>query len=167
MDKQEVNSLKDSIQYLQRLAIEGQSKFLYFLVGLTFAILGLSLQTTRPVTWVTQISWVMLLSSGLVGIFRIESDPKGRMMESYKLTAEYFKLQFKEARIQGRGVEDESTGDPVPVDEAINKQAVWEKMADERVKKIFWEQEWRYKIQMWAFILGVIGLAVDKIFAFN
>ena len=88
-------------------------------------------------------------------------------MESYKLTAEYFKLQFKEARIQGRGVEDESTGDPVPVDEAINKQAVWEKMADERVKKIFWEQEWRYKIQMWAFILGVIGLAVDKIFAFN
>jgi len=154
----------DHIEYLQRLAIEGQTKFNYFLIGLTFAILGLSLQTTHQVTLVTKISWMTLLVSGLVGVFRLEWDPSIRMIESRKYYAEYLKSQFEKVKMQRRPVVHQSTSEPLSVDELIKKQGESEKFFDNRIGEIRWKQQWRYNIQIWTFVLGVVGLAADKIF---
>lgn len=54
-----------------RISIESQSKFTYFMLGLTFAILGLSIQITdqNEVTHIILLSWVILLISAVGGTF--------------------------------------------------------------------------------------------------
>jgi len=63
------------------LGAEVQQKFQFFVVALTFGILSLSVQTAAFGTPVPSripelLGWVLLLTSGTVGLWRLEGTPR-------------------------------------------------------------------------------------------
>ena len=88
------------------IAVNLQSKFEFYLLGLTFAILGLSVQTAVfGVSMVADgfelLGWLSLLASGLVGILRGEWVPVAYRIMSKQESLERKISQIEEAAQHG------------------------------------------------------------------
>lgn len=161
------NDSGDRAWYLQRFAIESQSKYVYFMVGLTFAILGLSIETTDNPTWLTQIAWVFLLTSALWGIFKIQWDPVFAKLNASKLEEGRSVTQLQEAMLKGMTLINPSTGKvwtPEELGKHIMNKTKMVNNFDQKLDKISRENTWRFRIHTWSFIAGLFTLAIDKIF---
>ena len=151
--------------YLQRLALESQIKFTYFLVGLSFAIVGLSIQITDQPSLVTYFSWLLLILSGLSGIFRLTWNPVAIRANFERLRAEDLKTELERAALQGTTIMvDQSTGEKTPIQSFIQGRESFIGTMKKKYKDISRKQSWRYNIQIWSFVIGILGLACDKIF---
>jgi len=72
--KDNITEARELSEYYIRRWIEGLEKFLYFMVGLNFAVLGISVQVTKHLTWITVGSWAFLLISAFSGIYLVLLD---------------------------------------------------------------------------------------------
>ena len=165
MAEDDKESSTNTAEFLQRLAVEGQVKFTYFMVGLAFAIVGLSIQTGDQISPLTESSWLALIVSGLSGILRLSWNSIAFKANLEKLRAEDVKSELERAALSGTKIMvSQSNGKQTPIEKMIEGR----KTAIEEFKKVFdeiaWKQTWRYNIQIWSFVAGILGLASDKIF---
>ena len=154
----------DVTDYLERQATESATKFVYFMVALTFSILGLSIQTTTSVTWLTQISWTALLISAMSGIFRIQWEPPLWHLNAEKIRAERIRSSLESIKSSGRPLFEQGTRKRLNPEDLIKNHDEFIQGADKQFTDTAWKQEWRYRIHLWSFVFGIFGLAIDKIF---
>ena len=151
---------------LQRISIESQNKYAYFMVGLTFAILGLSIEITDNITWITIVSWSCFLLSAIGGIFYIQWNFTYYSANGKKIEAENKYSSLEKYRAEGRAFLDPSTR-KVWTEEEIKKEmnSIHEgiKSIKGQMDKIWKNQFRRFNIQTWGFMAGIIGLWTDKI----
>ena len=72
---------------VRKIGIDVQTKFDFYLLALTFTILGLAVQTATDVTellctLVELASWVLFLLSGIFGLYRLAWLPVGYILEA-------------------------------------------------------------------------------------
>lgn len=164
MEDQKQDPDLDDVKYFEREAGVNQRKFLYFMIGLTFAVLGLSIQVSDNVTLITKIAWVSLMVSGLFGIMRVEWDNSVLMWNRDLAERLLYKSQLEEAKRSGAIMVDKKDHNTVlDVDEWIRIQDKSIARINKALDKLGGKQEWRYNIHMWGFVIGIMGLAIDKI----
>jgi hypothetical protein len=151
------------------LANKLKERFEFYVIALTFTILGLSIQTAKFGSYIAPdilelLGWAFLFISGLVGLSRLEWLPVAYKVfgELDKKTAEI--NQLKQAKESGR------TNVPVigdgrefaPVDEVINKYSLAESKLDLQIKKLIKWTLIKYQIHKWAFVLGLFFLLASR-----
>lgn len=69
-DKQGQDDTELAFQIIKSVT-ESSMKFTFFLVGLTFAILGVDVQITVAADVATILGWLVLLTSGVSGVLKV------------------------------------------------------------------------------------------------
>lgn len=99
-------SEESASQANQRIAVEIQTKFEFWLVGLIFAVLALAVQTATftggEVGQLCELAaWIALLLAGLMGIWRLEWTPPLYHMASRKSRGEAILSEVRKQRLSG------------------------------------------------------------------
>lgn len=116
---------------------EKEIKFCYFITGLSFAIVGLSIQTAPSINCVCInaieiVSWIGFLISGLSGIFYLKSNYESHYAEAGFIEAYYLNDQEKMAK------------------------------RDKKFKRVIKRSKMAYVIRNWAFVISIVFLAVSR-----
>lgn len=166
----------DRADFLEKHSIETATKFMYFMVGLTFAILGLSVESTMEITRVTQISWFILVLAGFAGILRIEWYPSVLLGEILKLRKEILSSWLNKAKevsnspVGSKWLAEEESGMTLEKLNEVLKEyrSLKEKSGlDRKWYYKNWVQKTLYFTQIFGFPVGVTGLLVDRVIWLN
>ncbi len=147
-----------------------QEKLHFYVIALTFTVLGLSIQTSTfghslLADLVELIAWLSLLGSGLIGLWRVEGTP--HLYDLYALRSTY------DTRAQGlrkvesqdvRSVTSLEDGLEHPIGEALHNAVASVSIIDEQLKP--WQNtlKARYRWQRGLFVAGFILLVVSRAF---
>jgi len=152
-------------------AVELQSKFEFYLIALTFSILGLSIQTAAFGSHLAAdgfeiAGWLTLFFSGIVGLLRGESVPVAYQIDSKIVSVKRRKEEIGEARERWVDVQ-------IPFTEGGKETVLSGKQAEEKFDSViadlgrqFKRTEnkviRRYQVMKWAFLIGVGFLVVAR-----
>lgn len=147
------------------LARDLSHRFEYYLIGLVFTILGLSIQTSslskEHFQYLFELfAWISLLVSGLLGLWRLEYIPV-----AYR---EYSRQQVEEGRLNliGKGTPIVSMNDEEWSDEETREAVISLKVniaeRKARLSKLERSLLRRYKIHRWAFVIGIVSLMISR-----
>jgi hypothetical protein len=138
-------SVERDIERRDRLS----EKFDFFFLGLAFAVLGLSIQTasfgeSKIADSAQLLGWASLLSSGLVGLKRMEELPNFYSMR--------VGLEAAAAAIALRGIEQIGKGEALNIGEG---EEIGKRIRDSRdaIAKRTWA---RFVRQKWLFLAGMV-----------
>ena len=149
-------------------AAEYQQRFDFYVVGLTFVLLGASIQTSgfgaSPVADVLEIgAWASLLVAGLLGLSRLEAFPRGHRID--EVTSHHKDQRLRIADDQRRGitlVQAANDGSTWPIAEQlemhnseIEKAKVTRQAIDDLVSS-------RYVWARRLFVLGIVALVLAR-----
>ena len=145
-------------------SIQIQQKFEFYFLALVFTILGLSIQTAQLSFWLQGIleiaGWLLLLTSGLVGLSRMEWIPV-----AYKGHSELVRRRaFLQGANTGRSLMSESGQ---IMSDAEARQFVKDvedsiKEAEPRMERIKRRHETKTFIHKWFFVAGVALLMISR-----
>jgi hypothetical protein len=148
-------------------AINIKDKFQFYFLALVFTILGLSIQTSKFISYPQAIveifAWASLLCSGLAGLSRMEWLPLS--YEHYSKLVEQ-KAFLREAK-PGRQIINES-GEIMPPLEVKQFIRDVNSRIEERASfmdKLQRKEKIQYFIHKWLFVVGLIFLAVSRAIA--
>ena len=150
------------------VANEIQRKFQFYLVALALGALALSVQTANfhgppPADIAELLGWLLLLSSGVVGLWRLEGLPAIYHAMGLQNRAEeaVYRLQVNQERgVPGVTVLDEDREEPIGT-----SIAKWQKTAEEAAKivaKLNRPANRKYQVQRYAFLGGIVCLMVSR-----
>ncbi|MCX7006592.1 MAG: hypothetical protein NTY53_04975 [Kiritimatiellaeota bacterium] len=142
-------------------------KLEFYFLGLTFTLLGLSIQTFKPTNFLSAdlveiTGWLLLLISGLVGLSRLEWIPIGLGVKAREEYLDEAHRSLKEAQSSGEPVFDISSHQQINVFEL---REVAEKSLEEvrnRDKKLDRKHYAKYKAQKSLFLVGLIALLLAR-----
>lgn len=145
-----------------------QVKFEFYLVALTFTVLGLSVQTAKFGGLVVAdalelFSWVVLLLSGLFGLWRLEWSPvfyhvSDRRDWSHEI-ARQARRQISSG-VQQVGVSGEDR--TFPVDEIVRMHEEAVSRFDKELDGLQNRQLKKYRVQRATLLVGMVGLVVAR-----
>lgn len=150
------------------VAQQQQEKLHFYLLSLVFTLLGLSVQTSKlgasPIAdWLELAGWLFLLLSGLAGLWYMEMNPVIRLKMAQK--SEFEEYAFKLMELQRRGQTHihvlESSSD-VLISEMIKNRQDAVAALGPYIAKLEGHQFWRYTVFRYAFVLGVVLIAVAR-----
>lgn len=151
----------------REIAIEQQHKLQFYLISLVFTLLALAVQSAKlgssPLDGAEIAGWVVLLVSGLSGLWYLEMNPtlRVKMAQRDELAEDASKL--REALAAGQyTVLVKKAGRTEPTAPMLQKRE--QAMAALDVKMRSWER-WqlvRYKVCKVAFVVGLVFLAVAR-----
>ena len=136
-----------------RIAQQAQQKFAFYWVGLTFAILGLALQTTNlqggPVTIVTEVAArLVLLVTGVLWLVYLE----GIAPQYIQFAAKAAVKATLEAMLSGYPAQPQDI-------EKVRQQL---EHVDERVRTLGQISMLKYRFFKWTFVVGVFLLLIAR-----
>lgn len=142
---QEKTDLGKKVEKWYESCYEQEIKFCYFITGLSFAILGLSIQTTPPTICVylkiiELVSWFGFLLAGSSGIFYLKSEYESLYAFGDSLSAKY---QNNQKLMEER-----------------DKKLMEER--DKRIKRVFKSSKIALNIRNWAFMISIVFLAISR-----
>lgn len=147
-----------------------QEKFEFYVVALTFTILGLSIQTaTFGVNIFADVSeligWVLLFISGLFGLWRLEWVPV--VIKNYAgISKAQRELQeYEVAQEHGQElvpVEDDERGQ-IPIQELITIRRQQIKEGEENANKVEKNTTNRYLVHKVTFVFGLLALLLARL----
>ena len=153
------DAYKDNLE----LSIKASLKFDYFIIGLTFSILALAIQFGVESSLIFPgiaelLGWVFLLVSGIFGLSRLEWRPSYFELGANIVAS---KTGLQTAKAKRNLVADRDTLEPMDVNKAIQtRQDTIEKL-EKRESELQSAFRWKYQIQKWCFLSGLISLAVS------
>jgi len=144
-------------------------KFEFYFLGLTFTMLGLSIQTANfntsfPETvWLEIIGWIGLLISGLAGLSKVEhlspmlyvKDRVGSLSDILR------KLRAASSMGQYRAV-DADKGEWVNITEAIEGIDRNKQLYELERKRLSKWHTFKHHLQRYAFLIGLISIAAAR-----
>ena len=145
-------------------AIQTQQKFEFYMLGLVFTILGLSVQTAQFSSWAQSsleiAAWGALLVSGLAGLSRMEWIPVSYVFHA---DDEVQKSLVREAK-QGRSIMNTS-GQVLSSEEVHERVKKAEGEIERRtatMARIDHKHKVKYSIHKWLFVVAIILLMVSR-----
>lgn len=148
--------MKSMTENNQEISIRVQEKFEFYLLSLTFVILGLSIQTASFGSSMVSdgfelAAWILLLVSGLIGLSRMEWFP-----QLYKLAHEIeIKEQYGEKaklrKMRGETQILEEDRKQQPIEDSVNK-----------LKDLEEKNKLKYRRYRITFKLGIISLICGR-----
>lgn len=153
----------------REVAHQTQEKFEFYLLGLVFTLLGLSIQTANfgqstVADFCELIGWLSLFTSGLVGLWRIEYVPVWRTKLAYKDEFEGKIDELRELK-HTKGVKEAfvlETQTNQPIDERIRYYQNNISVLDPLIKKLERQNHWKYQTHRYCFVLGFSMLLVSR-----
>ena len=156
------DAYKDNLE----LSIKMSLKFDYFIIGLTFSILALAIQFGVESSLIFPgiaelLGWVFLLVSGIFGLSRLEWRPSYFELGAKIVASKTIVKDLQTAKAKRNSVADRDTLEPMDVNKAIQtRQDTIEKLK-KRESELQSAFRWKYQIQKWCFLSGLISLAVS------
>lgn len=154
-----------------RNARESQRKYDYFLMGITLALLSLSLQAFKSsadtsFSYLIIIHWILLLVSFLAGMVRQEKINTIQIVEADLIPEQHLLDLFKQSRDRAQPMAKNATGElwtPDEVAKVIENKEQMLKIGDKIQKKSGKIGVIAYRIQKWLFVLGLAAYMLLKI----
>jgi hypothetical protein len=144
-------------------------KFEFYFLGLTFTLLGAAIQTAAftghsHVSVITEIiGWAGFAISGLVGLSKLEHLSVVVYLRNRKNEFENNKSQFERAKVSGtESVRIAQTGEVMAIDAVIHQAGESAARYSEQLDKVGKRHEAKDIIQRWAFVLGLLSVAVAR-----
>lgn len=150
------------------IAQKQQEKFEFYLISLVFTLLALSIQTSEfgnsnIADAFELLGWILLLASGLAGLWRMEFLSIERVKGAQK-------EEYRDKVIEMEGLIQQGTTE-VHVLENNATQAVSERRDEYQsavdalgpvIKKLERNNLWKYTVHRYAFVVGVIALVFSR-----
>lgn len=150
------------------VAQQVQSRNHFYLLGLVFTVLALAVETANSkgplaASVAELLGWLLLLTSGVLGIFRFESVPRLYQLfdAQQKLTTERSRL----AQAVAAGfdvVYDEQRAREGPISDYASSVEKDVELARRTVKELNASLNKRYIMHRWLFLAGVACLMVSR-----
>jgi hypothetical protein len=144
-------------------------KYEFYFLGLTFTLLGASIQTANltahsSISIVAEIvGWLSLVTSGLVGLSKIEYLPVLIHLRNRKSEFEKYKSTLEQARTSGATeVRVAETGDVVTVGEVLLKIENNVSQYTSQLGTVGKWHEAKHITQKWSFVAGLLFVAVAR-----
>lgn len=144
-------------------------KFEFYFLGLTFTLLGASIQTAAftghsHVSVIAEIvGWAGFAISGLVGLSKVEHLSVVIYLRNRKNEFENNKSQFEQAKASGvASARIVQTGEVMAIDAVILQVGGNAARYAEQLDKVGKRHEAKDIIQRWAFVLGLLSVAVAR-----
>lgn len=144
-------------------------KFEFYFLGLTFTLLGASIQTATFVghshvsVFAEIIGWAGFALSGLIGLSKVEHlsvviylRNKKNEFENHRKQIELFKVSLV------KSVEIAGTGKAMPIDAVINQVGECASRYEKQLDKIGKRHEVKDIIQKLVFVLGLLSIAIAR-----
>jgi len=144
-----------------------QEKFDFYIVALTFTILGLSVQTakfqqSRVSDALELLAWLALLCSGIAGLTRIARTALFYHLSHVKGRLERRREDYQVAALEGKTAVDPDTGERFsPKDEAARIGATVE-LGDQRIRRRQRLLNALYTVRGGAFYCGIVLLVIAR-----
>jgi hypothetical protein len=152
----------------QQAGIRVQQQFEFYLLALTFTLLGFAVQTARfdPVILptVAELSgWAALLLSGLFGMSRLEWQPSQFALFARKLHAENQVTMARKAALSGAHIARVLSNDEdVPLADLAESGAASAAQISTQIEKLQRKAKYKYNVQRALFVLGLIALMLSR-----
>lgn len=156
-----------SITHIE-MAANTQEKFEFYFLSLVFTLLALSIQTSSfgsniYSNYYELFGWVLLLVSGLCGLWRMEFIPVQHAKIAKKQEIENQIIQFEEFRRQGAvEVPVLLTGSIEIIEKTLNNNRNALIILDEVIEKLEKHSLIKYKIHKFAFVAGLIFILLSR-----
>jgi hypothetical protein len=144
-------------------------KFEFYFLGLTFTLLGAAIQTAAftdhsHVSVIAEIiGWAGFAVSGLVGLSKVEHLSVVIYLRNRKNESENNKSQFEQAKASGvASARIAQTGEVMAIDAVIFQVGENATRYTEQLDKVGKRHEAKDIIQRWAFVLGLLSVAVAR-----
>ena len=144
-------------------------KFEFYFLGLTFTLLGAAIQTASftdhsHISVIAEIiGWFGFTISGLVGLSKVEHLSVVIYLRNRKNEFENNKSQFEQVKASGVAqARFAQTGDVLTIDAAIHQVGEDVTRCTEQLDKVGKRHEAKDIIQRWAFVLGLLSVAVAR-----
>jgi hypothetical protein len=148
-----------------------QEKFDFYLIGLTFTVLGLSVQTAKldgpaPKDTLELVSWSMLFVSGLAGLYRAERAPSLFRLGSVHVREQDRETRLREASREGAAaVHIGDDGTTRPIDEEIGKSTKAAAYVKNLLDRDYTRLHRIYPLQRWLLAFGFATLLLARGYA--
>lgn len=144
-------------------------KFEFYFLGLTFTLLGASIQTatftghSHASIFAEIIGWAGFALSGLIGLSKVENLSVVIYLRNRKNEFENNKSQFEQAKASGiASAKIAQTGEVMPIDTVIIQAGDSASRYEEQLGKVGKRHEIKAVVQRWAFFLGLLSIAVAR-----
>jgi hypothetical protein len=159
--------MSDKIFEEAKISIEYQQKFLFYLLGLTFTILALSIQTSLFGKYyfadLAELGgWLCLLVSGLLGLSRIEWSSVFYFLSSEKSGIEGRIASAKKYSLRSRSIRVLETGENIPIENFIDDEKDRQELYQKKIESIQFRQQLKSIIQKILFLLGIIFIIISR-----
>jgi hypothetical protein len=158
------SAYRSNIEYARTL----QEKYEYYIAGLTFTLLALSIQTAKLGTEKAQIifelfGWCLLLVSGIIALLRFRMQPVAH--KNYALL-DREKLRVKEYKLaQSNGTTEallQETNQTVPLEKLI--QDIEDSIKRNEPKLVAIEDTLinQHRWHLWLFVIGFVSVMLSR-----
>jgi hypothetical protein len=142
-------------------------KLEFYFLGLTFTLLGLSVQTFKPTNFLSAdlveiTGWFLLLISGLVGLSRLEWIPVNLGVKGRESYLEDAYRELGKAQESGEPVIDSKSLQPINVTESRTVAAKSLEEIKIRGRKLDRKNDIKYSAQKSLFLVGLVALILAR-----
>ena len=153
----------------REIAHQTQEKFEFYLLGLVFTLLVLSVQTatlhqSNLANFCELLAWFSLLTSGVVGLWRMEYSSVWRTKIAIKSDYEN-KIDELREFMHTHGVKEIpvlETKENESIEERIQKYQEAITLLDPLLVKLESQNSWKYQIHRFGFVIGLFLLLVSR-----
>ncbi|PTB99538.1 hypothetical protein [Marinobacter flavimaris] len=145
-----------------------QEKFQFYILGLTFTLLGLAIQTasfgTSPAADIMELlGWALLLTSALTLASRLEWTPQIYHLFDVQQDIEQDQRDLHDAQSKGaRQVTVRGTGESIDLDDVLKRLDSKLSITRAQIEKLDKGGELKYKIHRYGFIFGLAAILAAR-----
>lgn len=155
----------------REVALETQSKFEFYTLGLVFTLLGLSVQTAKFESGlcgdVLELAgWMSLLSSGLAALWRLEYVPVLRVKMAQKSEYEEESSKLKQILRDGEPkIFVVREGAYKPIEPMVKNRERAVVVLSDVIEKLDRSSAIKYQVHRWGLCLGIVLVGVARAYA--
>ena len=149
-------------------ALRIKEKFEFYMLGLVFTLLALSVQTAsfgnHPVADLVELlGWFFLLCSGLFGAWRLEWFAPNyeflHKLEGYEAVV----FQLEQAALTGQtAITAQDTAEELDIQDVISNRRQAVGLLESKIEEVDKKIEFRYMVHRWTFLAGVLALCIAR-----
>jgi len=140
-------------------------KFEFYFIGLTFTLLGASIQTASfkgyscLSVYLELLGWVFFIISGLIGLSKLEWISVMIYVKTRKSSLEEVAQQL---RINGANALNADSGQIEAIGETLSRLDTLIGSSGSKLEKIGERHKWKHEIQKYFFAIGLIAIAIAR-----